>query len=79
MITYGKPRRRIKNGRTSSAYWVRCYDRATRRQFWRSTHCKSLEAAREWVRTQEVNRYQHRDRYGAVAAQEPIDGAAALS
>ena len=62
MISYGKPVRLRRNGKPSSVYYVRTYDDATGRRSWRSSGCTSLQAAREWRRTQEMDQALGKDR-----------------
>ncbi len=62
MISYGKPARLRRDGKLSSVYYVRTYDDATGRRSWKSSGCTSLQAAREWRRTQEMDQALGKDR-----------------
>ncbi len=79
MISFGKIRRRKLHGRLTSTYWVRCWDPQRKRQSWRSTRCKTIQAAREWVRTQEVRQALGKDRQEAVEQAEKTFAAAYAS
>ncbi|GJM45096.1 MAG: hypothetical protein DHS20C21_19380 [Gemmatimonadota bacterium] len=54
MKSFGRPRKRSIRGKPSRYYYVPVYDRTTRKSSWKSTGCTSVQAAREWVRSKEV-------------------------
>lgn len=54
MLTFGKPLRLKRNGKLSRVYYTRIYDDATGKRSWKSTGCRSYQAARHWVRQAEL-------------------------
>ena len=62
MISFSRPQKLRKSGRLSSIYYTRTYDNTTGSRSWLSTGCKSAKAAREWVRTREMDQALGRDR-----------------
>jgi hypothetical protein len=69
MVTYSSPQRLVRRGRLTRAYYTRVYDRETGLRSWKSTGCKSLKTAQQWVKTRELEAAMGKERSDALAGQ----------